>query len=201
MMIKIYLVENIDNNPNKVYIGKTNTSRKIKHEKNFGKQIKYTEIDSTFSDSKNEWKPLETYWIQQFRAWGFDVLNQNLGGGGPEFHTEEVKSKMRKPKSNKSNYTWNEERKITQSKSHKGIKQSEEWIENRAKTQYKPIKCTTPNNDIINFESGTHCNEYFSKLFNKKTCFGAINNSLKNNRVVNKGKLKSYKFEYVEISK
>lgn len=201
--IKIYLVTNIDNNPFKVYIGKTNTSRESKHKCKFGKQILYDVIDEINSQNKKDWKPLETYWIQQFKAWGFEVLNQNEGGGGPQFYSEEIRQKMRKPKLSNLGYLkiWTKERRLQQSKLHKDRKQSDNWVEKRAKSQYKPINCITPLKEIITFKCAVHCNKYFSKLFNKKTCFGAINNSLRDNRVVNKGKLKNYKFEYVEISK
>jgi len=43
---------------------------------------------------EDEWKFLECYWIEQFRQWGFNLLNQNKGGGGVEFHTLETKNKM-----------------------------------------------------------------------------------------------------------
>jgi hypothetical protein len=198
---KIYLVTNCFGDPFKVYIGKTNTSRESKHKFKFGKQILYEVIDEINSKNKNDWKLIETYWIQQFKAWGFKVLNQNEGGGGPQFYSEEIKQKMRKPKISNLGYlkTWTEERRTQQSELHKDRKQSDNWIERRAKSQYKPINCITPLKEIITFECAIYCNNYFSKLFNKKTCFGAINNSLRDNKIVNKGKLKNYKFEYVVI--
>jgi len=44
---KIYLVTNIDNDPNKVYIGKTKTrwGRESKHKQKYGSQIVYSYID------------------------------------------------------------------------------------------------------------------------------------------------------------
>jgi group I intron endonuclease len=96
---KIYLVTNIDNDPNKVYIGKTKSNREYDHKRKFGNQITYDYIDEINSLNKNDWEPLESYWIEQFRQWGFDIINKNKGGGGPEYHTEETKCKMRKPKS------------------------------------------------------------------------------------------------------
>lgn len=91
---QIYLVENCYGDPNKVYIGKTinKTQRKNAHKKTFGKQIEYTIIDHINSVSRKDWKPLETYWIQQFKVWGFKVMNIRMGGGsGPEFWTEDWK--------------------------------------------------------------------------------------------------------------
>jgi hypothetical protein len=97
---KIYLIENIEPGTNKVYIGKTIDSRKSAHKSKYGPQIKYTYIDEVNSLSYNDWEPLETYWIEQFKQWGFDVVNKRgKGGSGPEFHKEETKANMRKPKS------------------------------------------------------------------------------------------------------
>jgi hypothetical protein len=91
---KIYLVTNCYGDPNKVYIGKTKGSRKANHVRKFGQQIEYTYIDEISSLSKIYWKPLEIFWIHQFKQWGFSVLNKNEGGGGPEFVSENVKKKI-----------------------------------------------------------------------------------------------------------
>lgn len=97
---KIYLIENIEPGTNKVYIGKTISSRKSAHKSSYGPQISYNYIDEIHSLNHDDWEPLETYWINQFKAWGFDVVNKrNMGGSGPEFHKEETKANMRKPKS------------------------------------------------------------------------------------------------------
>ena len=96
---KIYLVENIEQETNKIYIGKTISSRKSAHRSKYGHQITYTYIDEIDSLNHKDWEPLETYWIEQFRQWGFDVVNKRKkGGSGPEFHKEETKFNMRKPK-------------------------------------------------------------------------------------------------------
>ena len=115
---KIYLVTNINNDPNKVYIGKTKDSRENKHKKSFGSQITYTYIDEVNSLNKEDWEPLETKWIQHYINLGYDVVNiRRKGGSGPEYlseetrqkkskamigkkHSEETLQKMRKPKSN-----------------------------------------------------------------------------------------------------
>lgn len=82
---KIYLVTNCYGDPNKVYIGKTINSRKNPHQQSYGKKILYTEIDEVYSVDKKDWEPLETYWIQQFIAWGFEVVNKRkIGGSGSE---------------------------------------------------------------------------------------------------------------------
>ena len=96
---KIYLVENCYGDPNKVYIGKTKESREKNHRKTYGFQIKYTFIDEIHSLNRKDWKPLECFWIEQFKQWGFEILNKNKGGGGPEFHSEYTKNEMKgKPK-------------------------------------------------------------------------------------------------------
>ena len=78
-LTKIYLVENCYGDPNKVYIGKTKNSRKKDHVKTYGPQIIYNEIDEIHSLNRKDWKPLETYWIHQFKQWGFEVMNKKIG--------------------------------------------------------------------------------------------------------------------------
>lgn len=81
---KIYLITNIDNNPHKVYIGKTsskNNNRIWGHKTKLGKCIKWSYIDEIDSIKVKDWKPLETYWIHQFTTWGFEVTNVKKNGG------------------------------------------------------------------------------------------------------------------------
>jgi hypothetical protein len=95
----IYLIEVSSNS---VYIGKTVNpkSREYCHKSNYGKDIKYGVIDEISSIASKDWKPLESYWIAQFKQWGFTVLNKNEGGGGSSFKSQEsidrVSSKLRK---------------------------------------------------------------------------------------------------------
>jgi hypothetical protein len=107
-MVKIYLITNCFDNPNKVYIGKTKNytgknkdSRKKSHKRTYGKNIIYTIIDEIDSTLSKDWKPLETYWIQQFKVWGFDVLNKNEGGGGVDTHTSEARNTIREKAKNR----------------------------------------------------------------------------------------------------
>lgn len=94
---KIYLVTNCYNDPNKVYIGKTKNDREKNHQHKFGEQIEYCYIDEINSLEHKDWEPLETYWIEQFKQWGFDVLNKRKkGGSGPEYQTEATKEKISK---------------------------------------------------------------------------------------------------------
>lgn len=97
-LTKIYLVTNCFGDPNKVYIGKTKVCRKNKHQQTYGKDITYDYIDEINSLSRKDWGPLESYWLEQFKYWGFEIVNKNKkGGGGPEFHSEETKLKKSKP--------------------------------------------------------------------------------------------------------
>jgi hypothetical protein len=93
-LTKIYLVTNCYNNPNWVYIGKTKNSREQPHKLKYGNQIEYTYIDKVNSLDRKDWKLLESYWISQFKAWGFEVLNKNEGGGGLSFLSDETKIRL-----------------------------------------------------------------------------------------------------------
>jgi len=136
-MIYIYLLEFKDNT---YYIGKTNNvSRRIKeHIRKLSTTFNYVILD----EIKNiDWKFWEQYWIEQFKAWGFILLNKNNGGGGTLNgikRSEECKYKISKALSNR-NITWND--KISQNKI--GIKH------NRIKLMPKHIIDILPKKDII----------------------------------------------------
>ncbi len=84
---KIYLVTNCYGDPNKVYIGKTISSREAAHRKTYGHNIIYTYIDEIYSVNRKDWEKLETKWIQHYIDLGYDVVNKRKkGGGGLEFH-------------------------------------------------------------------------------------------------------------------
>jgi hypothetical protein len=102
-MTYIYLIENCYGILNNIYIGKTKIegSRKNKHKDTFGKQICCTTIDTILSDDKKVWKLLESYWIEQFRQWGFNVQNKNKGGGGCIAASDEMKMKISKANTGK----------------------------------------------------------------------------------------------------
>tara|TARA_R110000782_G_C14645321_1_gene396127 strand:+ start:103 stop:675 length:573 start_codon:yes stop_codon:yes gene_type:complete len=118
---KIYLVTNCFNIPNKVYIGKTINSRETSHKRTYGGNIIYIIIDGVNSLDSKDWKPLECFWIEQFRQWGFDVQNKNGGGGGLQFCSDETKLKMSISRQNLSKKTKNQI-----SNSNKGKKFTEE---------------------------------------------------------------------------
>jgi hypothetical protein len=98
---KIYLVSNCYNDSNKVYIGKTiNSTRKRDHMRKYGKDIDFLELEEIKGTDSKNWKPLETYWIQQFTQWGFDIQNtQKLGGSGVNFHSLESRNRIKQSKS------------------------------------------------------------------------------------------------------
>tara|TARA_R110000803_G_scaffold107672_1_gene175821 strand:- start:53 stop:619 length:567 start_codon:yes stop_codon:yes gene_type:complete len=75
----IYYLHNGDNVP--FYIGKSNTPhlRKTAHKSKHGLDTLLEVLDEVPDD---EWKFWETYYIGQFKVWGFALLNKNKGGGG-----------------------------------------------------------------------------------------------------------------------
>jgi hypothetical protein len=102
----IYLIENIDNDPYKVYIGKSKDpiNRKSNHKITYGNLITCTVIDQINTFDRKYWMPIETMWIQTFMSWGYNVVNMKKeGGSGASFYTEEAKLKISKAKKNKPN--------------------------------------------------------------------------------------------------
>ena len=90
--INIYYLSKEDNIP--FYIGKTKSvfSKRIySHKLKFGNNIKIELIDIV---EENEWKFWESYWIEQFKQWGFNLENKNKGGGGLEHHIIKTKEKI-----------------------------------------------------------------------------------------------------------
>jgi predicted GIY-YIG superfamily endonuclease len=59
---------------------------------NCNKKPIMTIIDQT----DNDWKQLEIYWIEQFKNWGFKLVNLTIGGDGVEgyLHTKETIYKL-----------------------------------------------------------------------------------------------------------
>lgn len=90
----IYYLEK-DNSP--FYIGKTKNpkSREADWKREYGEDIKFYIIDEV---NIEEWKQWECYWIEQFKVWDFNLINQNKGGGGPNTHSDETIEKIRSKK-------------------------------------------------------------------------------------------------------
>jgi hypothetical protein len=139
---KIYLVTNIDNDPNKVYIGKTKTrwGRESKHKLKYGSQITYTYIDKVSSLDRKDWEPLETKWIQHYINLGYGVMNKRkIGGSGPEYWTEEQKEKhkMSRPGSGPKFRTKEDKKKISEGNKGKPKPKGFNQHLSRPVTQYK----------------------------------------------------------------
>ena len=83
----IYLIENISENKNVIYVGKTDNIvvRASGHRKKFGNQINITTIDTIQSKRRQDWEPIEIMWIQTFLSWGFLLPNKILGYRGSAY--------------------------------------------------------------------------------------------------------------------
>jgi hypothetical protein len=81
------------------YIGKTKNpkSREADWKREFGEDIIFNLIDEC-DNIKEIWKFWENHWIQQFKQWGFQLINQNEGGGGLNKHSDETIEKIRSKK-------------------------------------------------------------------------------------------------------
>lgn len=139
MITYIYLLEFKDST---FYIGKTNNiKRRIKeHTLKYNTNFDYIVLEEI--DNK-EWKFWESYWIEQFQAWGFILKNKNKGGGGtlPLIgRSEETKRKISRSLKGRK-FSKETRKKISKSKT--GIKP------NRTKPMPKRIIDTLPKEDII----------------------------------------------------
>jgi hypothetical protein len=173
---KIYLVSNINSDPNTVYIGKTKNTRKYNHKNIFGDNIKYDIIDEIKSLNRKDWEPLETKWIQHYRNLGYNVVNKNNGGGGPKSCNKETKQKIR----NKHlGIKHSEETKQKMSKAKIGIPRSEETKQKMRKSKSKEhaFKFRKP---ILQYDlQGNFVKEYDSYTSAKNiTKINGINNVL-----------------------
>jgi group I intron endonuclease len=92
--MKVYIYCLFDESEIPIYIGKTKNSlikRESQHQKRLKQEVNIFELDFV---EESDWKLWECYWIDQFRHWGFELYNQNKGGGGPESHSLETRNKM-----------------------------------------------------------------------------------------------------------
>jgi predicted GIY-YIG superfamily endonuclease len=161
-MTSIYILER---NGIPFYIGKAKdvVRRKHAHRKIFG-----LDIQSYIIDEVEDWKYWESYWISQFKTWGFTLENKNNGGGGPSSYTEEQKQKMRKPRvegtgnkisktlkerNHSQYYTEDVRQKMAISQKGKSKPFTEEHIRNISKANLeskgKIVECYSLNGDFI----------------------------------------------------
>lgn len=119
-----------DENETPFYVGKTNDltlkGRFNTHKKIFGKNISICEIDCV---NIEEWKIAETFWIEQFRQWGFILKNKNKGGGGLTTLSDEHKMKISISKKGKIGHKLSEEHKQKLREINLGSKRSKETKE------------------------------------------------------------------------
>jgi len=180
-MIKIYILER---NGIPFYVGKAKdpTRRKHSHRRTFG-----LDIQSYIIDEVEDWKFWESYWIEQFKCWGFKLENKNNGGGGPSNYTEEQKQKMKGPRPgtgekisktlrerNHSQYYTDEiKQKISQNNKGKPkpFSESHKIAMGIAKRkQAKPVlQCDLENNIIKEWESKGQAAVWIKEQTNKKS--------------------------------
>jgi group I intron endonuclease len=58
---------------------------------------------------EEEWEFWESYWIEQLKMWGFNLVNGTPGGEGYK-HTDETKEKIKKATSGKNHYLYGKKR-------------------------------------------------------------------------------------------
>lgn len=125
-MGKIFIYCLFNENSIPFYIGKTKNSlklRKNQHKRKLKTNLEIFELDSV---KKEEWKFWEEFYIELFNSWGFKLINQNKGGGGLSFHTEETKKKMRGKKHLGTSLKLKNKKRPDVSKRLKGTKFSKE---------------------------------------------------------------------------
>jgi hypothetical protein len=112
---KIYYLHYGNNVP--IYVGKTVRvqGRIGAHRSKFGQNIILEVVDDV---STSEWKFWESYWIEQFKQWGFKLENKNNGGGGMTHFISSPERGLKISKANKG-----------KTKTHKGKSFTEEHKE------------------------------------------------------------------------
>lgn len=144
-MVKIYTLSNPINNEIR-YVGKTIESlnerlrkhlidKRRNHKSNWVKSLINVglkpKIELIEECDINDWNWLEKYWIEQFRAWGFNLTNICEGGRGSNGfkHSKETIEKLRNNSlgnKNRVGIKHTNESKIKMRLSHLNVKLSEE---------------------------------------------------------------------------
>jgi len=197
----IYFLHKGDEIP--FYVGKTtlkNKSQRITdHRNKFGSDTCFEILEEINSLDKEDWKPLECYWISQLKCWGFKLENQNGGGGGPTTfkHKQETKDKIRKSlegkiKGNTSIRT--KETLLRQSKASKGIPKPVGFGDIIRNNKDRSRKLSKP---IIQFDiNGNFINEWESAVIAGKNLGihpNGITNCCRKNQTMSGGYLWIFK--------
>ena len=117
---KIYIIEK-NNVP--IYVGKTKDNFNVRlfhHRKKYGADVTWF-----FIDEVEDWKFWEKFYIELFKNWGFILQNKNKGGGGPSYHTDDIKNIIKQKKTG-TKYDMTEDGKNNKSEKLSGLKRSNE---------------------------------------------------------------------------
>ncbi len=126
-LVKIYYL--CENNGIPFYVGKTKNTLRKRETSHIFRLKKYVKIQGIDEVEESEWKYWESYWIEQFKNWGFILENKNVGGGGLHNLSEEHIQKLR-------NKVCSESSKKKMSESRKGHPMyTDEWREKISKSK------------------------------------------------------------------
>lgn len=90
----MYYIYHLEENNTPFYIGKTKNNPK-KRENQHRRRLNNKSIKLIIIDVFEEnWEYWESWYINLYKSWGFNLLNKNKGGGGPSFHTDYTKQKI-----------------------------------------------------------------------------------------------------------
>jgi hypothetical protein len=139
-----YYIYTLSQNNVIFYVGKTTNlkTRLSNHRTVYGYNVVLEEVDNV-----EDWKFWENYWIQQFKQWGFKLINQNEGGGGCKNHTNESKLKIGLSNIGLKKKPCSKERKERIKNANKGKKHNLGKKYN-VKSYKKVIQCDLQNNFI-----------------------------------------------------
>jgi len=85
-----------------IYVGKTKNSPNLRLNDHHFKKEKELKIEIIDEVPTSEWEFWEKHYISLFKSWGFELINKNIGGGGPQggyFLTQDIKDKIGKSNS------------------------------------------------------------------------------------------------------
>ena len=89
------------------------------HRRKKGNEVEMVEIDECLEKDK---KLIETMYIQLFKSWGFELLNQNEGGGGPKYKSEESIQKYKNWRQGKKPMLGKKQSEITKKRKSEALK-------------------------------------------------------------------------------